>query len=145
MDEPRTYDAAIIGAGQAGVPLARSLARAGWHTALIERAHVGGSCINEGCTPSKTMAASARVAAFVRRGPEYGIITGDVAVDMEKVRERVRAIVERWRDGSERGLVATENLDLLKAEARFVAPHRLELRPADGDAFLVDASASSST
>ncbi len=139
MDEPRTYDAAIIGAGQAGVPLARSLARAGWRTALIERVHVGGSCINEGCTPSKTMAASARVAAFARRGPDYGINTDDVTVDMEKVRERVRAIVDRWRDGSERGLVATENLDLLKAEARFVAPHRLELRPADGDAFLVDA------
>ena len=139
MDEPRTYDAAIIGAGQAGVPLARSLARAGWRTALIERAHVGGSCINEGCTPSKTMVASARVAALARRGPDYGVLTGDVAVDLDKVQERVRAIVERWRDGSERGLVATENLDLLKAEARFTAPHQLQLRPADGDAFLVDA------
>ena len=94
MTQTRYYDAIVIGAGQAGGPLSTELARAGWKTALIEREHVGGTCINEGCTPTKTMVASARVAYLARRGADYGVQTGPVTVDMTKVRQRKRDIVE---------------------------------------------------
>ena len=76
------YDCLILGAGQAGGPLATALARAGRKTALIEREHVGGTCINEGCTPTKTMVASGRVAYLARRAADYGVQTGPVSVDM---------------------------------------------------------------
>src|SRR2546427_11187605 len=86
------YDAIVIGSGQAGGPLSTALARAGRKTALIEREHVGGTCVNEGCTPTKTMVASARVAYLARRAADYGVRTGPVAVDMVKGRERKRQI-----------------------------------------------------
>src|SRR3712207_6359011 len=96
------YDAVVIGAGQAGGPLSSALARAGRKTALIEREHVGGTCINEGCTPTKTMVASGRVAYLAHRAADYGVQVGAVSVDMTRVRERKRAIVESFRGGSER-------------------------------------------
>src|SRR5216683_4822123 len=96
------YDAIVIGAGQAGGPLSTALAQAGWKTAIIERVHVGGTCINEGCTPTKTMVASARVAYLARRAADYGVHTGPVTVDMAVVRQRKRAVVDDFRTGSER-------------------------------------------
>src|SRR5919206_3805464 len=96
------YDAVVIGAGQGGVPLARALAGAGRKTAIIEREHVGGTCINEGCTPTKTMVASAKAAYFDRRSADYGIQNGPVIVDMVRVRQRKRDIVRGFRSGSER-------------------------------------------
>ena len=132
------YDAIIIGAGQAGVPLARSLAQAGWRTALVEREHVGGTCINEGCTPTKTMIASARAAYMSRRAADYGVATGPVFVDMAAVRQRKRDLVESWRAGSEKRLLATENLDLLMAEASFMGPHQLEIRPSQDDTYVIE-------
>ena len=98
MTAPEKVDAIVIGAGQAGVPLARALAAAGRRTALVERTHVGGTCINEGCTPTKTMVASARVAYLARRAADYGVRTGPVSVDLARVRERKRAIVESFRE-----------------------------------------------
>src|SRR5213596_959052 len=95
------YDAIVIGAGQAGTPLSQALAAAGMRTALIEREHVGGTCVNEGCTPTKTMVASARVAYLARRGADYGVRTGSVSVDLARVRERKRAIVDSFRNGSQ--------------------------------------------
>ncbi len=139
MERVRPYDAVIIGAGQAGVPLARSLAQAGWRTALAERSHVGGTCINEGCTPTKTMIASARVAYLARRASSYGIATGEVSVDMVAVRQRKRDLVESWRSGSERRLANTDNLDLLMGEAVFLGPHRLEIRSGDATPIVVEA------
>jgi len=91
------YDAFVIGAGQAAVPLSTTLAQAGWKTALIEREHVGGTCVNEGCAPTKTRVASARVAYLARRAADYGVHTGPVSVDMAKVRQRKRAIVDSFR------------------------------------------------
>src|SRR6266567_4766324 len=82
MTQTRYYDAIVIGAGQAGGPLSTELARTGWKTALIEREHVGGTCINEGCTPTKTMVASARVAYLARRGADYGVQTGPVTLEV---------------------------------------------------------------
>src|SRR6185437_6327598 len=86
-------DAIIIGSGQGGNPLAVALARAGKKTVMIESKHVGGTCVNEGCTPTKTMVASGRVAYLARRAADYGVSTGPVSVDMAKVRQRKRDIV----------------------------------------------------
>src|SRR5947208_539989 len=98
------YDAVIIGSGQAANPLADALAKAGLRTALVEKVHVGGTCINEGCTPTKTMVASARVTYLARRAADYGVSTGPVTVDMNVVRRRKRDIVNSFRDGKQRRL-----------------------------------------
>jgi pyruvate/2-oxoglutarate dehydrogenase complex dihydrolipoamide dehydrogenase (E3) component len=121
------YDAIVIGAGQGGVPLSQALARAGLHTALIEREHVGGTCINEGCTPTKTMVASARVAYLTRRAADYGVNTADVSVDMARVRQRKRDIVTSFRGGSERRIADTPGLDLIHGEARFTGLRTLQV------------------
>jgi pyruvate/2-oxoglutarate dehydrogenase complex dihydrolipoamide dehydrogenase (E3) component len=117
----------VIGSGQAGGPLATALAGAGRRTALIEREHVGGTCVNEGCTPTKTMVASGRVAYLARRGADYGVETGPVRVDLARVRERKRAIVKSFREGGERRLKEAPGLDLIWGEARFVAPRTVAL------------------
>src|SRR5215831_12929769 len=98
------YDAIVVGSGQAGTPLSSALAGAGLKTALVEREHVGGTCINEGCTPTKTMVASARVAYLARRGADYGVKTGPVSVDQVRVRQRKRDIVNSFRGGNEKRL-----------------------------------------
>ncbi len=98
------FDAIVIGSGQGGNPLAGALVAAGKKTALIERQDVGGTCINRGCTPTKTMVASARAAYLARRGADYGVHVGPVTVDMNRVRERKRAIVQSWREGGENRL-----------------------------------------
>ncbi len=122
------YDAIVIGAGQGGGPLASALARASRRTALIEREHVGGTCINEGCTPTKTMVASARAAYLARRGADYGVHTGPISMDLRKVRQRKRDIVESFRSGTLRRIEETPNLDLLMGEASFTGPKTLEVR-----------------
>ncbi|HSN40931.1 MAG TPA: mercuric reductase [Burkholderiales bacterium] len=114
-----THDAVIIGTGQSGKPLALALAKAGWKVAIIEREQVGGSCINVGCTPTKTMVASARVAYLARRAAEYGVGAGPVRVDMARVFARKQEIVESFRNGGQRRLEQAANLDLIFGEARF--------------------------
>ncbi len=127
------YDAVVIGSGQGGNPLAGALADSGRKTAVIEREHVGGTCVNEGCTPTKTMVASAKVAYLDRRSADYGVQNGPVSVDMMEVRRRKRDIVESFRAGSEQRLEYTENLDLLRGEARFTGPKELEVRLGGGE------------
>src|SRR5205809_5512354 len=122
----KEYDAIIIGSGQAGGPLSTALAQAGYKTAIIERVHVGGTCINEGCTPTKTMVASGRVAYLTRRAADYGVEAGPVSVDMKVVRKRKRDIVDSFRSGSERRLEQTKGLDVLMGEARFVGAKEIE-------------------
>ena len=121
------YDAVMIGAGQGGIPLARALAGAGRKTAIIEREHVGGTCINEGCTPTKAMVASAKVAYLDRRSADYGVQNGQVSVDMLGVRQRKRDIVNSFRGSGEKRIENTENLDLLRGEAHFTGPKALEV------------------
>src|SRR5215208_2238098 len=133
MSETQHYNAVIIGSGQGGNPLATALARAGWKTALVEREHVGGTCINEGCTPTKTMVASAKVAYLDHRSADYGIQNGPVKVDMEKVRQRKRDIVESFRTGNERRIEETDGLDLLMGEAHFTGSKELEVQLTDGE------------
>ncbi len=140
MTSTTQYDAIVIGSGQAGGPLSTALARAGWKTALIERVHVGGTCINEGCTPTKTMVASARVAYLARRGADYGVRTGPVSVDMTKVRQRKRDIVESFRTSSQRRIEQTEGVDLLMGEAAFTGPKTLEVRLKNGETRQLTAS-----
>ncbi len=132
MATPEHYDAIIIGAGQAGGPLSTAFGQAGRKTVIIEREHVGGTCINEGCTPTKTMVASARVAYLARRAADYGVHTGPISVDMSVVRKRKRDIVDSFRGGSERRIKNSENVDLLMGEACFVGQKTLEVRLNDG-------------
>ena len=121
------YDAVIIGAGQAGVPLSSALADNGWKTAIVESKHVGGSCVNEGCTPTKTMIASARVVYLARRANDYGVQTGKVSVDMARVRQRKRDIVKSFRQGN-RGRIENADVTLLMGEATFIGPKTLQVR-----------------
>jgi len=120
------YDLIVIGAGQGGGPLAGAFAREGKRVALVERAHVGGTCINEGCTPTKTMIASGRVAHMARRSADYGVESGSVAVDMTKVRERKRRIVTSFRGGSEKSLAAA-GVELIRGSARLTGPRRVSV------------------
>src|SRR5437899_9375855 len=122
MTTPQQYDAIVIGSGQGGTPLSTALAASGMHTALIERKHVGGTCINEGCTPTKTMVASGRVAYLTRRAADYGVHTGPISIDMTVVRKRKRDIVDSFRNGSQRRIEGTEGVDLLMGEAHFTGP-----------------------
>ena len=126
------YEAIIIGSGQGGTPLCQALANAGLRTALVERAHIGGTCVNEGCTPTKTMVASGRVAYLARRAADYGIHTGAITVDMNRVRERKREIVDKFRDGSQTRIEKTPGLDLLFGEASFTGPRSILVRLKDG-------------
>src|SRR5579883_2723705 len=108
--EPERFDAIVLGTGQAGKPLALALSSAGRRTAVIEREYVGGTCINVGCTPTKTMVASARVAYLARRAGDYGVHCGSVAVDLAQVRRRKQAIVDGFRTSGQRGLEKAENV-----------------------------------
>src|SRR6202011_2421758 len=128
------YDAIIIGAGQAGGPLSTALAQAGWKTAIIERIHVGGTCINEGCTPTKTMVASARVAYLARRAADYGVHTGPISIDMTVVRKRKRDIVESFRSGSQvtiiqrgKNLLVREDTDVAEEVAKILREDGIEV------------------
>ena len=138
MAQAQQYDAVIIGSGQGGNPLAVAFAGAGFKTALVERVHVGGTCINEGCTPTKTMVASARAAYLARRADMYGVHTGPVSVDMHEVRMRKREIVQSFRKVGERRL-AEGHVDLIAGEARFVGPKKLEVRREEGETIFLAA------
>ena len=128
MRATQEYDAIVIGAGQAGGPLSTALAGAGRKTALIERAHVGGTCVNVGCTPTKTMIASARVAHLARRAADYGVHTDPVTVDLLRVRQRKRDIVDSFRTGNQRRIEQTDGVDLVMGEARFTGTRSVEVR-----------------
>jgi dihydrolipoamide dehydrogenase len=131
MDD-KHYKAIIIGSGQGGTPLAQALAGKNLRTALIENTHIGGTCINEGCTPTKTMIASAKSAYNVNRSNDYGINVGEVSIDMKKIRERKRAIVKSFREGSENRLTDTKNLDLFMGTASFTGKKSISVKRNDG-------------
>jgi pyruvate/2-oxoglutarate dehydrogenase complex dihydrolipoamide dehydrogenase (E3) component len=127
-------DAIIVGTGQGGKPLAGALAQAGWRTAIIERGRVGGTCVIDGCTPTKTMIASARVAHLARRAFDYGVQTGSIEVDLAAVRRRKREIVDEFSAASERGMRRHDTLELIPGDARFVGSHELEVALNEGGA-----------
>jgi pyruvate/2-oxoglutarate dehydrogenase complex dihydrolipoamide dehydrogenase (E3) component len=125
------YDAIVIGTSQGGRFLPAELAKAGQQVALVEREHLGGVCVNRGCTPTKTMVASARIAYQARRGADYGLRIGPVAVDMAAVRERKRAMVAGARQNYASHL-PQDGLDLFAGEARFAGPKTVEIALKDG-------------
>jgi pyruvate/2-oxoglutarate dehydrogenase complex dihydrolipoamide dehydrogenase (E3) component len=119
------YHAIILGSGQGGTPLARRLADLGKTVALIERQDLGGTCINTGCTPTKTMIASAQVAHYTRHATRWGIRTTGVTVDLPAIVDRKERIVQRFRAGHQRRIDARANLHLYRGEARFLTPHEI--------------------
>jgi dihydrolipoamide dehydrogenase len=121
------YDVVIIGSGQAGVPLAKKLGKKGLKTAIIERKFVGGTCINAGCTPTKTMVASARVMHLANTADEVGINIARVDVNLKAVVDRKNKIVSQFRTGAENGLRNTENVDLIFGQASFVSNHEIRI------------------
>jgi pyruvate/2-oxoglutarate dehydrogenase complex dihydrolipoamide dehydrogenase (E3) component len=140
------FDAIIIGSGQGGNPLAGALEAAGRKTALIERQDVGGTCVNRGCTPTKTMVASARVAYLARRGADYGVHTGPVTVDLARVRERKRAIVVAGREGGEKRLQKA-HVELIRGEASFTGPRQIRVgqRSLEAEQIFIDTGTRSAT
>ncbi|HLX79029.1 MAG TPA: FAD-containing oxidoreductase [Burkholderiales bacterium] len=121
------YDAAVIGAGQAGPPLAARLGAEGLKTAIIERKLLGGTCVNVGCIPTKTLVGSARAIHMARRGGEYGFTASDVRVDMKSVKARKDGVVRQSSDGLAGWIAGMKNVTLLRGHARFTAPRTLEV------------------
>jgi pyruvate/2-oxoglutarate dehydrogenase complex dihydrolipoamide dehydrogenase (E3) component len=132
----RHFDAIIIGAGQAGPPLAGRLTSAGQTVAVIERKLVGGTCVNYGCIPTKTLVASAHTAHTARRGAEYGIGTGEVTVDMAKVKARKDEIVLGDRSGVESWIDGMDGAELIRGHARFTGPKTIVID--DGETIEAD-------
>jgi pyruvate/2-oxoglutarate dehydrogenase complex dihydrolipoamide dehydrogenase (E3) component len=123
-----TTDVIVIGSGQAGVPLAARLAGAGRRVLLAESGELGGTCVNDGCTPTKTMVASARAAHVARTAGRLGVRAGNVEVDLGAVVDRKDAIVRQWREGVAKRLSGVgERLTLVRGRARFVAPREIEV------------------
>ncbi|WP_242397006.1 FAD-containing oxidoreductase [Brevundimonas abyssalis] len=122
-----TFDAIIIGAGQAGPPLAGRLTGAGLSVAVIERHLIGGTCVNTGCIPTKTLVASARTAHVVRRAADFGVTTGPIGVDMGAVKARKDAVSGESRSGVESWLDGMVGCTVIRGHARFVGPHEVEV------------------
>jgi len=127
VDTPQHFDAIIVGAGQAGPPLAGRLTAAGQTVAVIERKLVGGTCVNYGCIPTKTLVASAHAAHLARRGAEFGVGTGEVAVDIAAVKARKDRISGGDREGVESWLEGMKGCTLIRGHARFEDPHTMRV------------------
>jgi pyruvate/2-oxoglutarate dehydrogenase complex dihydrolipoamide dehydrogenase (E3) component len=121
------FDAIIVGAGQAGPPLAGRLTAAGQRVAMVERKLIGGTCVNTGCIPTKTLVASAHAAQLARRGAEYGVGTGSISVDMAKVKARKDDIMLADRNGIESWLKGMDGCTVVRGHARFQDPHTLRV------------------
>ena len=128
----KRFDAIIIGSGQGGTPLAKKLADAGYNTALIERRWVGGTCVNDGCTPTKAMISSAKLAQMITQSAALGIAISKSEVAIEAIVERTQKIVESFRNGSEKQLLSTKNLTLIYGDASFISQKELSIKMNDG-------------
>ena len=124
--EHMKYEAIIIGAGQGGGPLSHRFADLGWKVALIEESYLGGTCINTGCTPTKTMVASAQVAHYVRNAARWGVRASEAGVDLAAIVARKEQVVQSFRAGQRKRVDARPNLHLHKAQARFIGPHSVQ-------------------
>ena len=128
----RHYNAVIIGSGQGGTPLAKKLAKKGWKTVLIEKESIGGTCINVGCTPTKTMIASAKTAYTVTQAEKYGVETTGLKINIDTILARKDKIVKSFRNGSQLGLEHTENLEVIFGTASFIGEKKLQVLLNDG-------------
>ena len=126
------YDAIVVGTGQSGPALARRLVAAGWKVAIIERKLFGGTCVNTGCTPTKTLIASAYAAHVVRRAADYGVrVEGTINVDMKAVKARKDAVVAPSRNGVERSLKTLQECTVYQGHGRFVAEKKVAVNDAE--------------
>ncbi len=121
------FDAIIIGSGQAGNPLSSALTEYGWTVALIERSHLGGTCINTGCTPTKTMVASSQVAHYARNAKKWGVNTSGVTVDLPAIIARKNAVVQNFRSGQQRRIDQHPKLRLFRGMAQFLSPREIQV------------------
>lgn len=127
-------DVLVIGAGQAGIPLAKRLAKAGYNTTLIEKREVGGTCINDGCTPTKTLIGHAEVAHIVKNSSRWGIhVSGDITINYPEIKAHKDQIVNSFRGSAIRGIESTEGLDLVMGEAFFTGPQSIEVLLPSGE------------
>jgi len=138
------YDAIIIGSGQAGNPLAQRLASRGQNVALIEPDHLGGTCVNTGCTPTKAMVASAQVAHYARNASRWGVHASNVGIDLTAILERKNKIVEEFRSGWQKRIDEQSNWHLYRGKARFVGPKLIQVakETLEGDSIFIDTGAS---
>ena len=147
MAVTRKYDAIVIGTGQSGPSLAGRLAGAGLQVAVIERQRFGGTCVNVGCIPTKTLVASARAAHMVRRSADFGVaIGGSITVDMKQVKQRKDAIVRRSNEGVERWLKTMKNCTVYEGHGRFEDPHTVRVgnEVLEGEKIFIDVGARAS-
>jgi pyruvate/2-oxoglutarate dehydrogenase complex dihydrolipoamide dehydrogenase (E3) component len=121
------FDTIAIGAGQAAKPLCYALSDLGWKVAFIERAEVGGSCINTGCTPTKTMIASAQVAHYARNASRWGVRAGEISVDLPAITTKKNKVVQNFRDAIEKGIARHQNIRFVRGHARFIGPHQVQV------------------
>ena len=121
------FDAIVVGSGQAGNPLAYRLADLGWSVALVEEKNLGGTCINVGCTPTKTMVHRAQVAHYARNAGRWGVNTSGVKVDLAKIVAQKDEVVLSFRGGLEKRVDQRKNIHLYRNRARFIAPHQLKV------------------
>ena len=127
MSAAEHYQAIVIGSGQGGTPLCRTLAEAGMRTALVEREHVGGTCINEGCTPTKTMVHRAQVAHYARNATRWGVNASNVSVDLPRIVAQKDEVVLSFRGGQQKQVDKRPNLRLHRGHACFAGPHQLKV------------------
>jgi len=139
------YDAIIIGSGQAGNPMATSLADHGWAVAIIEKTHLGGTCINTGCTPTKTMVHRALVAHYARNAARWGVVTHNVSVDLPTIVAQKNKVVQWKRDDQQTSINKRPNLHLYWGVAQFTGPHTLKVgdQLLEGDRIFIDTGARS--
>jgi pyruvate/2-oxoglutarate dehydrogenase complex dihydrolipoamide dehydrogenase (E3) component len=123
----KTYDAIVIGSGQGGNPLSYALAEHGWTVALVEKSHLGGTCVNTGCTPTKTMISSAQVAHYARNAARWGVRTGRVEVNLSFVVDRKNAVVQRFRGNQERNVAGHPSLRLYRGHAHFLSSRQVQV------------------
>src|ERR1700719_3865497 len=128
------YDAIIIGSGQAANPLSSVLTERGWSVALIEKSYLGGTCVNTGCTPTKTMIASAQVAHYARNGKKWGVNAAGVSVDLPAIVARKNAVVQSFRSGQQRRVDQHPKLRLYRGVAHFLSLGQVQV----GDKILID-------
>jgi len=128
----KQYDAIVIGSGQAGLPLAKKLATAGQKTLLVEKRYIGGTCVNDGCTPTKTMVASAKAAYMAGKSAELGVPVKGFKVDMAKIKKRKDQIVMTSRNGGQKAAEKIKNLDLIFGEAVFSGEKTFEIKYKSG-------------
>jgi pyruvate/2-oxoglutarate dehydrogenase complex dihydrolipoamide dehydrogenase (E3) component len=137
------YDAIVIGSGQGGNPLAYALADRGWSVALVERKYLGGTCINTGCTPTKTMIASAQVAYYARNAARWGVKAENIRVDLPAVVARKNAVVQSFRSGHEKRVASHKTMHLYHTHARFIGPHSVQVgeETIESDKIFIDTGA----